>query len=306
MPKGQKVRIITPQQDEVIRKCWQHNGYGHHAAKRAGELTGLTPDVAHRRAMELGLVFTRERFRWTEPELKCVEENAHLALETIQKRLMRRVSPVGVKRTRAAIAGQIHSQRFRTNMDGMNHGPLADALGISVQRLRGYRDEHLISGQRLESLREACGYVEEIVDEHRHWFYQDDDIVRFLFACHGQIDLKKVNQLWLMGLLEPYITLFQTTPEDHLQEERERTKLAQRRIRKQRKTTRSIVSLEPKPSLGDPVLDAIRAGKKTLARRKSRSTGAIAFPHASVPIGTISLPSDSGSDARRRASVAGS
>jgi hypothetical protein len=301
MPKGQKVRVITPQQDEVIHKCWQHNGYGHHAQKRAAELTGLTESVCFRRAVQLGLVFTRERYRWTEPELQCVEQHCHLALDTIQKRL-RLVSPAGVKRTRAAIAGQIHSQRFRTNLDGMNHGPLADALGISVQRLRGYRDEHLIVGQRLESLREACGYVEEIVDEHRKWFYHNDDIVRFLFTCHGQVDLKKVNQLWLMGLLEPYITLFQTTPKDRLQEERERTKLAQRRIRKQgRKAKRSTVSRRPS-ILGDAMVNAIRA---RAGHSKSPSSGEIPSLQGHIPTGMRLQPNGSSSDAERTASVAG-
>lgn len=302
MPKGQKVRIITPQQDEVIQKCWQHNGYGHHAAKRAAQLTGLAVNVVHRRAMELGLVFTRERYRWTEPELRVVEENAHLALETIQKKLARLVSPPGVKRTRAAIASQIHQQRFRTNMDGSKHGPLAEALGISEQRLRGYRDEGTIVGRRLESLRLACGYVEEIADENRHWFYANDDIVRFLFACHGQIDLAKVNQLWLMGLLEPYISLFQATPEDRLQEERERTKLAQRRIRKQgRKAKRSTVSRRPS-ILGDAMVNAIRARAR---HSKSPSSGEIPCLPGHIPTGMSLQPNGSSSDAERTASVAG-
>jgi hypothetical protein len=166
MPKGQKVRVITAQQDEVIRKCWAHNAYGHHAAKRAAQLTGLTSSVVQRRATELGLVFSRERCRWTEPELTVVEKNAHLALETIQRKL-RLVSPQGV------------------------------------------------------------------LAEHRHWFYHNDEIVKLLFAARGEFDLRKVNQTWLMGLLEPYITLFQITPKQAVAEERERTKMAQRRRKRQ-------------------------------------------------------------------------
>ena len=298
MPKGQKIHSITRQQDEIIRKCWEHNSYGHHAAKRAGQLTGLTPSVAHRRAVELGLVFTRERYRWTEPELQVVEENAHLALETIQKRLCL-VSPSGVKRTRAAIAGQINSQRFRTNLDGMSHGPLADALGISSDRLRRYRDEKMILGHRLESLRAACGYVEEVADENRHWFYHNDNIVRLLFSCHGQLDLKKVNQLWLMGLLEPYITLFQATPKDLRLEERERTKLAQRRGRKQsKKATQFTISSAPQ-SLEDLRVDAIRSGRKLLVHRKSRSTGGIGYPPGRTPTGPTSSPSGYGNESAK-------
>ena len=221
MPKGETVRTITTLQDEVIRKCWEHNAYGHHAAKRAAELTGLTPSAAHRRATELGLVFTRERYRWTEPELSSVEANAHLSLETIQKKLAL-VSPRGVKRTRTAIAGQIHQQRFRTNVDGLEHAPLADALGISVSRLHRLRDRELIKGERLESIAQVCGYREEILDVHRHWFYHNDDIVRLLFAARGELDLRKVNQTWLMGILEPYITLFQIAPKQARLAERER------------------------------------------------------------------------------------
>ena len=313
MPRGQTISF-TPQQDDVIRKCWAHNVYGHHAAKRAAQLTGFSPDAVHRRATQLGLVFTRERYRWTEPELKIVEEHAHLALDTIQKKL-RLVSPPGVKRTRAAIAGQIHTQRFRTNMDGLKHGPLADALGISCDSLHRFRERDLIKGQRLESLRDACGYgpvrqavqvdaavrirrgrppkwpraeegrhpsrrsrnadayVEQAPDEHRHWFYPNDEIVRLLFAAPGELDLRKVNQIWLMGLLEPYITIFQPTRKELLETERERTKLAHRRSRK---TTRSTSTRLRKPGiLGEVVVDAIRAGKSTLTRtgRPSGSAG---------------------------------
>src|ERR1039458_4388231 len=159
--KGQEAGMTSPRQDEIIRRCWEHNAYGHHAAKRAAELTGLSPSAAHRRAMELGLVFTRERYRWTEQELDVLERNAHQSLETIQRKL-RLSSPSGVKRTRAAIAGQIHAQRFRTNMDGLKHGPLADALGIGIERVHKFRDSKLINGQRMASIREACGYGEPL------------------------------------------------------------------------------------------------------------------------------------------------
>ena len=237
MPRGH-VTAITPRQDEIIRKCWEYNAYGHHAAKRAAELTGLTVHVVQRRATHLGLVFTRERYRWTEPELRVVERNAHLALDTIQKKLGF-VSPPGVKRTRAAIAGQIALQRFRTNLDGLKHEPLAEALGISKERLHKFRLAGMIAGRRLESIAQACGYREGIRDEHRHWFYQNDDIVRLLFAARGELDLRKVNQLWLIALLESYITLFQPSAKQLKQAERERTRLAHRRRKKRRTYTSS-------------------------------------------------------------------
>jgi hypothetical protein len=287
MPRGHTT-VVTPQQDELIRKCWEHNAYGHHAAKRAAQLTGLTPEVVQRRATQLGLVFTRERYRWTEPELRVVEDHAHLALDTIQKKL-RRVSPPGVKRTRAAIARQIFAQRFRSNMDGLKHAPLARALGIGIDRLHRFRDAKLIDGQRMESIAGACGYAETVADEHRHWFYHNDDIVRLLFAGRGELDLRKVNQPWLMGLLEPYITLFQPTAKDLLMAERERTRMAKRRQRKQ------SISTHP-GQLSDETIQAIRAGKSILTKpvgrpRRKLSSGAPVSPPSSIDIGAALTPS---------------
>ncbi|MGD0869097.1 MAG: hypothetical protein ABSB88_06070 [Bryobacteraceae bacterium] len=259
MPKGHQVQI-TPQQDEVIRKCWAHNAYGHHAAKRAAELTGLTPDVAHRRAAQLGLIFARERYRWTEPELKVVEENAHQSLETIQRKLMRGVSPPGVKRTRTAIASQIHGQRFRTNLDGMNRGPLADALGISIMRLERLQGEGHIKGERMESIRQQCGYVEEIDGDRLRWFYSNEEIVRFLFGCRAELDLRKVNQAWLMGLLEAYITIFQPTGKDAPVRARDQKRIEQ--------LEEHLFQLERElESVRNPVKR--RRGRPTIAERES-------------------------------------
>lgn len=298
MPKGHTVQI-TAQQDEIIRKCWANNSYGHHAAKRAAELTGLSPDVAHRRAVQLGLIFARERFRWTDPELEVVEQNAHLSLETIQRKLMRGISPPGVKRTRTAIASQIHQQRFRTNLDGMNHGPLADALGISGERLHGYRQKGKIFGERMESIRLACEYTDEIRDENRHWFYSNAEIVKFLFANCNELDLRKVNQIWLMSTLEPYISLLHVqTPKETKATFRERYEkrilvlenlLAEAEaeigtFKKSKKTrTRTSIPLQPlEPGiLSEEQVAALRSGQ--YKRRRGRPPKAPTGEVQSIP-----------------------
>jgi hypothetical protein len=288
MPKGQKIRVISPAQDEIIRKCWEHNGYGHHAAKRASQLTGLTESVAHRRAMELGLVFTRERHRWTEPELRTVETHAHLALETIQKKL-RPVSPEGVKRTRAAIARQIHYQRFRTNLDGLKHQHLADALGISGERLHQFRTREWIVGKRLESVAQACGFRENVLDEHRHWFYSNNEIVRLLFAARGELNLGKVNQTWFMGLLEPYVAILQA-PRKRKYVRRKRSRkprLGRPKLSKPKIKKPHFSATRPrKPGiLPDAVVDAIRAGRRVLKRHGGRRAGDPGSPHLATAIG---------------------
>jgi hypothetical protein len=338
MPRGHLIEF-TPQQDEVIRKCWSHNHYGNHAAKRASELVGYSMDVCHRRAMQLGLVFTRERFRWTEPELRVVEENAHQALETIQRKLMHGVSPPGVKRTRTAIASQIHMQRFRTNMDGLKHGPLADALGISSDKLRTFRASKLIAGERMESIREECGYTDGAINaEHLHWFYHNDDIVRLLFSARGEVDMRKVNQTWLMGLLEPYITIFQPPAKDIpardrdrkrieiledllFRAERELTSMPQKRRRGRpskaesecrRQSTIQSTPTQPRARpglLSDETIAAIRAGESTLQRvvrrhgKSSPSSGGPVSHPSSIATGMMSKPS--GESSRRLSEESG-
>ena len=159
---------------------------------------------------------------------------------------------------------------------------------MSRDRLHKLREGKFIEGERLESLRQATGYA-EIRDENRPWFYPNEQIVRFLFACRGELDLRKVNQVWLMGLLESYVTLFQITPKQARQAERERTKLAHRRLRKQSPKTKRRSTSTSRPSLGDPVLDTIRpAGRPSSAAANVPLAQPPLLPHTPMLDGTRS------------------
>jgi len=75
--------------DQTIKECWRDNAYGRHASRQAATLTGLSEDKCARRATQLGLVFTRERYRWASSELDVVAKWAHCSLEVIQQKLVR-------------------------------------------------------------------------------------------------------------------------------------------------------------------------------------------------------------------------
>ena len=136
----------------------------------------------------------------------------------------------------------------------------------------------------------------------------NDDIVRLLFAARGELDLRKVNQTWLMGILEPYITLFQIAPKQARLAERERTKLAHRRLKKQSpKQKRPSTGTRPsKPGvLAEPVVDAIRAGRPVLTRR-GRFTGVPACLPAATVTGSESKQNGGARVKRNGASAEGS
>lgn len=197
---------FTAVQDDILRSCYKSNRYGSNANKKAVIRLGLSSSIVLRRAVELGLTHTRERYRWTPSEIDLVEKYAHLSPESIQRRLQKSgLSPI--KRTRAAIIGVIHDNRFRTNLDGLNHSQLSSALGLSIDTLHKYRIAGLLKGSgRLPSLnchkyrgRRLASRPETFPSAP--WFYTNREIREFIYCHPGLIDLSKVSKLWFIDLL---------------------------------------------------------------------------------------------------------
>lgn len=198
---GYKTARFTKEEDEILKKVYQNIKHENNAAKKARKLfPDRTPSHLFRRAAELGLIRRRERYRWTEEELRVVEASSHLSLETIQRRL-EGVTPLGFKRTRSAIAGQIHANRFRTNLQGLNFNQLSEALGISIDTLRRYLAQKMIRGKKIPS-----------IDQHKDkeiegregllWFFPNYEVLMFILRYPGLVDLRRVNQSWFMSLME--------------------------------------------------------------------------------------------------------
>jgi hypothetical protein len=242
--------IAAQNLDEIICKCWQHNSYPHQAKQRAAEMTGLSEGVIERRAVSLGLS-RRERCPWTKPELETLEDYAHSPLDKIQEQLDL-VSPPGITRTRSAIRGQMRVQRFRQDADGLSHTQLANVLGIRDEQLHRFRRDGLITGTNSRGLVRRLN-PSVLADPRLPWSYRNDDIVRFLFIYQGEIDLGKVDKVWFMATLEAYV--FRVNAPELARQERARAQKRQ--------------NCEPLPPIGDPVYDAIRAGRKMSRGRRS-------------------------------------
>jgi hypothetical protein len=195
----------TSSADTILRDAYRDNRYGSNCLKRAArELTrrgfSATPSSILRRAVCLGLTVVRERYRWSREELDVLEHVAHLSVEHIQKKLAP-LAPPGVKRTRAAIIRQIHENRLRTNLDGLNHEHLANALGIAVETLHKYRIEGLIKSHgRLESL-DLHKMTGPKITLRAPWFYSNEEIRRFVCLNPNLFNLGRVAKEWFIDLL---------------------------------------------------------------------------------------------------------
>lgn len=196
---GLKRNTFSSEDDAVLSSVYT-NGSENNAFKRAQRrLSDHTPAELFRRAAELGLIRIRERYRWSDNELSIVEAFAHCALETIQRKLVG-ISPKGCKRTRAAIANQIHSMQFRSNLNGLNHAEVAKALGVSVYLVHQWREQGLIQGKRIPSINQHR--IEHTPREDASpWFYHNEDLFVFLLT-HGRLyDLRRVNQHWYVDTM---------------------------------------------------------------------------------------------------------
>ena len=196
---------MTPEEDDRIRQCFTA-GRGEVDAVLKQCFPQYTTDILLRRAAELGLIVNRRRKRWTQPEIDMLESVGHRSLRYIQKRLDT-VSPPGAKRTRYAILVYITKNRIRTNLDGLNHTELSEALGVTRNMLHRYRDEGLIHGIRKESLevirkqRRRTAEASKSRRDHQPWFYKNWQIRRFVAENPALLDLGKVSKEWFIDLL---------------------------------------------------------------------------------------------------------
>jgi hypothetical protein len=194
-----RIDLWTPDEDERLREAYLHNRHDSGALAQASRsLPRRSRNSILRRATVLGLTKARERYRWSQEELDALEKMAHLSLETIQRRLAP-LAPPGVRRTQAAIVQHIHDNRFRTNLSGMNHTQLSEALGMAISSLHKYRIEGLIEGYRLESL--DVSRPRAMSFEHQRWFYSNAAIRRFIYRNPGLINLARVSKHWFIDLL---------------------------------------------------------------------------------------------------------
>ena len=144
--------------------------------------------AVNRRAAALGLSRPKDR-PWSTADEAHLEANYHRrSVRAIAGRLGRSPTAVKLKAKRLGI---------RKNGEGYTASSLAEALGV---------DPHWVLARiRSGKLRASHRQTERIERQGDSWLITDEALVAFLHTHAYDVDLRKVDSLWFMDLVAPYL-----------------------------------------------------------------------------------------------------
>lgn len=145
--------------------------------------------VVNRRAVALGLSRPKDR-PWTPQEEAYLEGNFHhVSVKALARRLGRSPTAVKLKAKRLGV---------RKYDEGYTARSLAEALGV---------DPHWVLARiRSGKLRASHRHTERTAQQGGDsWLITDEALVDFLREHPYDTDLRKVDSLWFMDLIAPYL-----------------------------------------------------------------------------------------------------
>jgi hypothetical protein len=176
--------------DTIIRNAYFKQRQGdRNALKIAGRQIGWSRSAVSKRGAELGVTRIKES-PWTTAEEEILERFGYLAPTGIQRRL----AAAGFRRSVAAI--QVKSNRFRIkrNLDGYSACALADAFGVDVHKVLVWIRRGLLRAERRGTDRTAAQGGDT-------WWIPNRDVRRFILRSPEEVDLARVEKIWLLDLL---------------------------------------------------------------------------------------------------------
>ncbi|MDP2856551.1 MAG: hypothetical protein Q8P50_01060 [Bacillota bacterium] len=145
--------------------------------------------AVNRRAAALGLSRPKDR-PWSAQEGAYLEANFHhVSAKTLARRLARSPTAVKLKAKRLGL---------RKYDEGYTASSLAEALGV---------DPHWVLARiRSRKLRASHRHTERTIQQGGDsWLVTDDAVLELLAEHPYDIDLRKVDSLWFMDLIAPYL-----------------------------------------------------------------------------------------------------
>ncbi|MPZ51017.1 MAG: hypothetical protein GEU75_17235 [Dehalococcoidia bacterium] len=145
--------------------------------------------VVNRRAAALGLSRPKDR-PWSVDDESYLEANLHrTSIKTLARKLARSPTAIKLKAKRLGV---------RKHDEGYTACSLAEALGVDphwvLTRIR--------SGELRAIHRQTQRTIEQGGDS---WLITDEGVVEFLRDHAYEVDLRKVDSLWFMDLVAPYL-----------------------------------------------------------------------------------------------------
>lgn len=184
----------TEHTDRIITAAYQSPKFGakkNASVKAMCATLGWPKYVCYRRAIVLGVAQPRRKAQaWSEDEMRIVEANAHLSVETIQKKLKR----AGFARSRDAIGirikrfcGGVRSSRIGAGI--MTASDVAVCLGIDRKTVGCWIERGILAAKRTGS-----GWND-------HWEVTEKELKSFIRDNPERIVLAKVDRSWFIELL---------------------------------------------------------------------------------------------------------
>src|SRR5581483_117614 len=176
--------------DAIIREAYLKQRQGDRQALKSASLhLGWPRNAICKRGAELGISRAKER-SWTLAEEDLLERFGYLAPTGIQRRL----AAAGYRRSVAAIQMKLNRCRIKQNLDGYAACSLADALGVDVHKVLLWIRRGLIRATRrgTNRIQEQGGDI---------WWISRREVRRFILRCPEEIDLARVEKIWLLDLL---------------------------------------------------------------------------------------------------------
>lgn len=127
---------------------------------------------------------------WNDKEIKILELNAHLTPEVIQRKLLK----AGFRRSAIGIFLKRKRKGFLRGLGGQSAQSLALCFGVDVHFVT-----RAINEGRLNARRRGTKRTEKQGGDQ--WFIKDKDIKNYIKENVHEIDFRKVDKYWLVGIL---------------------------------------------------------------------------------------------------------
>jgi len=181
---------ITPEMHADIERVYQEiTGRGE--IKALTQKLGIPRQAITKYAGKQGWIKKhRKGTDWTEQELKILEKNAHLSLETIRGKLKRE----GFERSVTGIAAKRRRERLPANLGGQSACSLAYCFGVDTKTITRWIKAGKLKARKRGTNRTASqgGDI---------WYIKDLHVKRFIVEYLPEVDFRKIDKFWLVNLL---------------------------------------------------------------------------------------------------------
>lgn len=181
--------------DAAIKRAYtgeRHVGF----VSRCAAQVGRTRTWVAKRALELGLIQSRDHRAWSEEEIEYAARFPLVSPVDLSKRMRRK----GWHRTPAAIAYQRSVGRVGNSTDGFfTAAGLAEAMGVGTSKVTGWIKADLLKAERRGSARTEAQNGDGYVIHER-------EVARFVLRYPAHVSLTKLepNKFWFLDLMARY------------------------------------------------------------------------------------------------------